>query len=512
MLVGDPEDAVAGAAGSVEEDRVGRAGKQPELALDRRRGAPFASELFEIPGAEDGRELAHRLTLPHVRANDDAQKGYHRDMVRRSRPFALALVGLLVAAALAAGPARANGRYPQTVKVTFRPGDPAEILVPVTFGFVVSLDDGATWRWTCEGNVGYSGIFDPIYAIDTDGAIWVTTTRGLRVSHDGGCNFTTIGDPIGDQWVGDVHIATDRTIWVVTSNDGLPNDVFVSHDHGATFVSAGLFDTTYYYKSVRTAPSDPSRVYVSGYRLADPAPLPLLLRRDADDQPWTELPFSYNDESQLLLLEVSPVDPDVVFMRINGEDHDELLRSADGGMSWDPKLNFAGDGANLVAFTSRSADGLEWLAGTVRYGVKLSSDGGLEWTDAVAASLPRMACAGRRPADGKLFACGTNWDPDYMALGTTDDGGNTWHRVFRFSQMNDQLDCPADSGHATECGPLWPGIMEQFQVGVADAGPDATVEHLDAGDQPAHDHGCGGCQIGMGSVLLIWPWRRRRAR
>ena len=79
-----------------------------------------------------------------------------------------ALAVIALAAALPR-PADANGRYPQTVSVHFQPGNAQRIAVGATFGLLLSDDDSATWRWTCEQNIGYGGIFDPVYEISAQG-------------------------------------------------------------------------------------------------------------------------------------------------------------------------------------------------------------------------------------------------------------------------------------------------------------------------------------------------------
>jgi hypothetical protein len=192
---------------------------------------------------------------------------------------------------------------------------------------------------------------------------------------------------------------------------------------------------------------------------------------------------------------------------VNGAAGDTLLRSDDGGLSFDPVLVLDGAGNNLTAFTQLDATGVKWLAGTVNYGVRLSDDYGVGWHDA--ATSPKMNCAARRPGDGALFACGANWTPDRFALGRGTDG-NTWDAVVRFSEIDDQLACPAGSGHAQSCASLWPGIVNQFGIG---QGGDAGPETADAGPHMTKgSDGCGGCQVGFAAILVVAPWRRRRRR
>src|SRR3954468_14332258 len=46
--------------------------------------------------------------------------------------------------------ARANGAFPDEFSVHFLSNAPHRILVGANFGLLVSEDDGATWRYSCE--------------------------------------------------------------------------------------------------------------------------------------------------------------------------------------------------------------------------------------------------------------------------------------------------------------------------------------------------------------------------
>ncbi len=431
-----------------------------------------------------------------------------------------ALAAIALAAALPTS-ADANGRYPQTTSITFQPGNQQRIFVGATFGLLISEDDGASWRWTCEQNIGYGGVFDPVYAVSAPGTIYATTFDGLSISRDSGCHWSYAGGGLAGHWASDVQVTADGAIWVTTSSGGMPNDVFVSQNDGVGFTSVGLLHDRAWWKSVRVAPTDPTRVYVTGYQLADESvdggdgmPTPLLYRGElvAGVWAWTELPFAYEDESQFFLLAVSPIDPDVVFARVNGALRDTLLRSDNGGLSWAPVLSFDGDGADLVSFVVRQ-DGLHLIAGTIGYGVRVSDDGGNTWSEPT--QQPKMACVGERsgatPRDqAALFTCGANWNPDRLAIGRSTDGGQTWQKTMRFIDLDNELACPAGDGHNDKCAGLWTGIACQFGIGKPDAGvgPDASIEP-DAGAPPSPGPDCG-CSMGLAAVLLVVPWPRRR--
>src|SRR5437879_1853679 len=132
---------------------------------------------------------------------------------------------LVLALALAASAAHAGGRAPLTNGVYFRAGDPHSLYVRTTFGLLISHDDGCTMRWVCETAIGYGGLFDPKYAIATDGTIFATTFSGLRVSRDGGCTFTTNASLPADTWIDALELAPSGEVWIGTATSGAPNDV-----------------------------------------------------------------------------------------------------------------------------------------------------------------------------------------------------------------------------------------------------------------------------------------------
>jgi hypothetical protein len=68
---------------------------------------------------------------------------------RHPRLAALALV-LSGFAIGAPGAARANGAFPDEFSIHFQPNAPSRILVGANFGMLISEDNGATRRYSCE--------------------------------------------------------------------------------------------------------------------------------------------------------------------------------------------------------------------------------------------------------------------------------------------------------------------------------------------------------------------------
>jgi photosystem II stability/assembly factor-like uncharacterized protein len=427
-----------------------------------------------------------------------------------------------VGAAMDAGWSHANGRPPDTTGVGFPPGDDATIILPATFGLLISTDAGDSFRWVCEDAIGYSGMFDPDYAVTAGGALYANSHQGLRLSEDGGCTWRTIGGVLdGDPYISEVEVGPDGRVWVATANGGAPNDVYVSSD-GESFASANLPADGSWWVSLRTTAADPDRIYVSGFEPheGDEPDSALLRRSDSGGATWDELPvgdFAFGAQPDLLLAGVSPTDPDVVFARavLAVEDSgDALYRSSDGGESWQQVAIFA---EKVSAFLIRP-DGRTVIAGSVgacpediaggvapEHGcVRISRDAGVTWTRAE--QEPRLACIGER-GDGVLFGCGASFGADHFALGRSDDG-ETWDGVFRLEETAGPLACPASTAQAECALRTWPTQCEPL-----DACPPAGGEG-GGGD----DGGC--CRVGEQSgggwlpcaVLVLILWRRRPAR
>src|SRR6202042_149964 len=64
---------------------------------------------------------------------------------------------VLLVAALAAAPARADGAFPDGQSIMVPADRPDEILLATNFGVLASEDAGASWIWSCEQPVNSYG-------------------------------------------------------------------------------------------------------------------------------------------------------------------------------------------------------------------------------------------------------------------------------------------------------------------------------------------------------------------
>jgi len=381
---------------------------------------------------------------------------------------------LAAAAVLCPVVALAGGRAPLTRGVQFRPGDDRSLYVATTFGLLISRDDGCSFRWVCDQNLGYGGAFDPAYRIARDGTIFATTYTGLRVSRDGGCSFATAtgdrppGDPgrIAGAWIDAIDIAPTGDVWIATANSGRPNDVYRSTDNGATFAPSGLASPAIWWKSVAVAPSRAARIYVSGYQVAGPLPHggqspPVTHLEISDDTGahWrasTLAGVQFGAMPLVRVLGVDPTNPDVVLIAsslASATVGDRLYRSSDAGATWADVLDTASPILDLAFEPSGGVVVVTQRAGSFR-----SADRGASFQPLTGA--PQLACIGRR-GDGAVFGCGADADPDFQAIARTRDGA-TWRKVLRFSELAGPLDCPAGTAEHDTCGGLWPAVQQQF--------------------------------------------------
>jgi uncharacterized protein (TIGR03382 family) len=442
-----------------------------------------------------------------------------------SRPSVAAFAAFAGLAA-AAGTAAANGRPPATVSVHTRAGADREIYVSTTFGFLISRDDGCSFRWVCENAIGYAGTFDPKYRIARDGTIYATTSEhGLRVSRDGGCEFITAGlreHPELETWVDAIDLGPDDDVWIGTAKSGRTNEVYHSTDAGRTFTAMGLESSTVWWKSIRVAPSLGSRVYISGYQVAaradldplaerPPGPATFLMRTDDAGAHWSQVSLEGIQLATVpvvLVEAVDPQDPDVVLIRSVGTSFpgDRLYRTDSGGAVWEEVLATP-DPIRDVVFTHDH----RVLAATIGSGIHVSTDGGRTFTQLD--NQPQTACLTER-SDGTLFACGANWEPDFKAIARSTDAAS-WTTVFRFVELAAPLQCPHHTVQYETCElKSWPVLREQFGA----APPECAALTPDAPGPPPGGDGCcdasGGAPAtaiaGIALVVLAGRLRRRR--
>jgi hypothetical protein len=446
-----------------------------------------------------------------------------------ARLLALGLAFVVAPGLAMTGDARANGRYPAQQDVMFRPGSPDWIYSIVTFGMIVSSDDGASFRWICEEAIPYGGTYDPDYAVLPDGTIYATTYDGLRVTHDDGCTWNDPPAPVAGLLPAQVERGGDGAIWLGLADPDDKN-VYVSRDGGASFEVTTLGGASWW-NSIAVAPSDPQRVYVSGYKIpTDGSDVTHVIYRTIDGgatwEPISVAPFIINIGAKVFVDAISPTNPDVVYVRVTRTGDTKhpgnaIYRSTNGGESFE-KIYEVADELRVL----QRADGQVIIGSKVKGSVVSPSGDPDSFVEV--ASPPEVACL-REREDGTLFVCGSNWKPDNFAIARSTTFGN-WQPVMAFVDMVGPVACPAGTPQHDTCQVRrWCSIEDQFQIdgheidctidaGVVEPGVDAADPvHTEPGGccsagGAGAGAGAGAGLLGLAVAAMLWPGRRRRGR
>jgi len=443
------------------------------------------------------------------------------------RRLALILVALIAVVTHAPGSARANGRFPRTTKLVVRPGHPQEMALGVTYGLLVTKDDGAHWRWVCESAIGFTGTFDPDYELSPTGALFATTISGVTVTRDG-CGWSHLPAPLDDANVTQIAVGPDGAIYLASSD---PDDsrIYKSTDDGVSFAPVGAVGMAGdWWTSLEVAPGDPQRIYLTGFRTQGGDPRQrLMFRSDDGGQTWVGLPTTAlvgTDNSDLQVAAISPIDANRLLMRVTltGPALQETIYLSEnggaappGGPTWTKVIEVTDNIPGVVV----RADGTVWAATPFR-GLKKSTDGGRTFAD-----VPGVTYEGRcllERSDGALFLCANDLPPDERGLTSSTTGAaGTWTPRLRFADIAGPVDCAAGTLQKDECeGLLWCGLKEQLGVTTnvidcalaVDAGIDAGT--VSPPGKSCCDTGGGPPAVETALILLglVPGWRRRRAR
>jgi hypothetical protein len=420
--------------------------------------------------------------------------------------------------------AKANGRPPLSNGVFFKPGDPDAIYVATTFGLLVSPDT-CHFYWLCENAIGYGGEFDPVYAVTPSGAILAGTFHGMRVTRDGGCSFSTAtaelaaNDPgnLSLSYIDAVEVGPTGEVWVGTAQTASPNAVYRSTDDAVTFAARGALPSTMWFQSIKVAPSDPMRVYVTAFQISmgGGPPTPHFFRSDDAGETWTEQPLAgvqFANSPQIMVRAIDPTNENTVYAITPGSNAstgDRVYRSADGGATFQEVLATPHATSNVIV----RADHRVVVA--TRFDPSYASDDGISFHELVGA--PQLACLGER--GGVLFGCANDYDANHMALASSADA-TSWDRVLQFEYISGPLECPPGTIEHDTCeDQMWKTFADQ--LGISDpstcsSGPDALTDPPPVEAPPRKSGGC--CDAAQEPPLLeivlaagLMATRRRRA-
>lgn len=452
--------------------------------------------------------------------------------------------------------AHAHGRPPFLGDIAFHPTDPDVIVVRATWGLVISDDGGETWGWSCAAVTGADPTReDPPIVVTPSGAVLLGTFSGLARSSSDRCDYERPAELDG-QFIIDLYArpADPGVIWAVATSGVDADTIWRSDDEGATWSMVGAPIDDILVERVRAAPSDASRVYLSGaipvmsirYDGGVPDGGPTTTERtgwflrssDAGETyERVEIPLM-EGERNVHLLAVDPTDADRVLVRITKRSIDpteeRVLLTEDGGDSWTTVAM-----ARYVSGAAFSDDGQSaWVTSRIVDGLFRSTDAGRTFSQVQRLSLPCLEVRG-----DEVWVC-VDELADGFALGRSTDAGDTLDEVLRFDEIYDLIPCSRCTAVGFVC-PMWlPDLAYDLRLdggspdlpdgGVTGAPRDAGVcveDGMDAGPgtspmdggldggptgEPPPE-GCG-CRAAGGSgsapvaslLLLGLLWARRR--
>lgn len=420
--------------------------------------------------------------LGNVASPSFTRAAYHSPQMSR-----LALATLLLLAA--ATPALANGRPPGTSTINFRQGHVNDVIAGMTFGAVISHDNGATWHYFCEDAIGYGGMYDPDYSYTSSGKIFATTFVGLKVNSTG-CTFDDTS--LGQRFVSSDELGPDGALYAGTADTSTTNadsDIYKSTDDGTTFPAMtmpGMIND--WWESLTVAHSDAKRVYLTGYRFVTATgggstKVFLLFTSSDGGASWQPMQLDTMQTNVSSAIDIAGIDrttPTTVYARVTIPDGivgDALYRSTDAGQHWTKILE---KGDSLNAFAVRANGDL--VAGTPTLGASVSHDKGDTWTALV--NPPHLGCLVENDA-GELWGCTQNFGSmqvpgdNYGIMKTTDLA--TWTGVLRYQDILAPVDCPAGTVQYDKCTKVNWCVVKQ-QLGITSTAIECATA---AGDQSA---------------------------
>lgn len=416
--------------------------------------------------------------------------------------------------------AAAHGRPPRVERITFDPNAPDRIVLTATVGLLVSDDAGETWVWVCAAAFGADPTQEePDAVVADDGSIVLATFDGVARGEPDLCDYTFATGVARDVFVVDLerHPSDAATVFGLTSSGVNPDRVIRSDDSGHTWSVVGAPIDEILTERIVVAPSDPSRVYVSG-AIPDPTNRRAFLLRSSDGgESFVESEIALLDGERLpQVVGVDPTSADRVFVRMARGSVDprpeRLLYSADGGETFTSILELQ----QLKAFAISPDGQTVWAGSALNDGLWVARAGTTSFEQVNDLEVRCLAVH-----EGALYVCVDQLTGGF-ALGRSTDDGMTVEELMRFEDAQSMPEGCARCASTTTICPAWvPDLRADLLTyfGGADAGMtglprDAAIPAEcrpdggpmpDGGPPPPMPGGCG-CSVPLApSTATISP-------
>ena len=379
------------------------------------------------------------------------------------------LAALLMVVVVAPG-ALANGAFPDEFSIHFPASAPHRIYVGANFGLLVSEDDGATWRYSCEPWVteGSAAALTQdnvsFYNLTADGAM-IALSREITRTEDNACSWPPSGGSVVSKVVTDLFPdPNDPTLVLAVVVNAGGSYVVASHDGGKTFADPVIYSSTGSITGLELSRSSPGVVYVTSVPFLGTG---ATLARSSDyGAHWNELTMAVPSGTEPLIMGIDPVNADTVYLRVVGALTDSVWITTNGGQSFDTPLTINGQFSSFL----RATDGALYV-GELRGVLHVRPAGATEFTSHGA---PHFRCLGQRAGTSRIFACG-DMGIDGFSVGYSDDQGQAFKRMMSFTDLLGPLTCASVHDN---CEAHWERIQGVLGIGPTpdggtSGGPDA---------------------------------------
>jgi photosystem II stability/assembly factor-like uncharacterized protein len=362
---------------------------------------------------------------------------------------ATASLGALALLLLAAPPARANGAFPSVSQLVADPADADHLVLRATFGLLVTRDRGATWDWLCEAGMGYRDL-EPPMAVLPGGVILLGVPGGVSRSDEAGCSFVP-AEGI-DATVYDLaRVPAHSEQAVAISAMGTDAQLWRTMDAGKSFAPVGDVIAGFIPATVDVAATDPDVIYASGLS----GTMGALLRSEDGGLTFERFPVpSTTTARRPFIAAVDPRDADTVYVRLDAQGSSPLEVTHDGGKTFDAPLVTTVSASGFAI----SPDGKTVIASNGYDGTFRAP------TDTMV--FEKVACSGPTClsfSEAGLFGCGDQI-ADGFVVGRSDDLGATFERVVDLTCLRGPAACGEETSIGSLCPAAWPDVQKQLNA------------------------------------------------